>query len=508
MSGSAAEWSVDRVSRWAASLPLEGAAAVAATLREEEVHGAALLTYAALDRKELKADLGLSLGKAATLWDAICELAADDAAAGAAAAKKPAPLGSAPEPEPEPQPEPELEPEERQQSPSVQLMLSKIKLLMHLNPVDRARIGDVLEQQMFAAGGIIMREGDDSLNPASTYMYFMEGGEAIAYVGGVESMRYKRGGYFGELSLLTKGARRKATIKAGSGGARCLKLSRAAFDTFEFTDAMRQERQDMYNTITDRTSIKTKKTDANPKGDIQYRSQAGANIGTLRGMGASLLSKLGGDIGAQPKGSLAYLVAQGGKTALNTPVFVAALTQQSHTDDTLLSVRRRVRAAITAGHRPNMTEVTNLDAVSGVCTLYHHYHCTMMVGAQRSTDFITAQEAASTAAIASIPLAFQVKVAIAAGMPRTLEAILALFQPDRRWMDTFDFREAVGKAVGLEDNSAVGSAGMQVMPVFEAVGFDPSTIDLISFDPAVERRPHCLLELVGANDYEALRWRN
>ena len=53
---------------------------MAQAFREEEIHGEALLSYAR-NRKELKQDLGLSIGKAETLCKAIRELAdgcADD----------------------------------------------------------------------------------------------------------------------------------------------------------------------------------------------------------------------------------------------------------------------------------------------------------------------------------------------------------------------------------------------------------------------------------------------
>ena len=72
----AGAWSVDEVAGWAAKLPLDGtgAEALSRKFRDEEVSGSVLLSYAQRDRRELRADFGLSIGKAAAVWDAIYEL--------------------------------------------------------------------------------------------------------------------------------------------------------------------------------------------------------------------------------------------------------------------------------------------------------------------------------------------------------------------------------------------------------------------------------------------------
>ena len=71
---SIATWSVEDVARWVARLPVEGAEAIAQSVRTEEIDGETLGTYPSAGRKELKQDLGLSVGKAAKLFAAICEL--------------------------------------------------------------------------------------------------------------------------------------------------------------------------------------------------------------------------------------------------------------------------------------------------------------------------------------------------------------------------------------------------------------------------------------------------
>jgi hypothetical protein len=71
---SIATWSVEDVARWVARLPVEGAEAIAQSVRTEEIDGETLGTYPSAGRDQLKQDLGLSVGKAAKLFAAICEL--------------------------------------------------------------------------------------------------------------------------------------------------------------------------------------------------------------------------------------------------------------------------------------------------------------------------------------------------------------------------------------------------------------------------------------------------
>eukprot|EP01043_Picozoa_sp_COSAG02_P003573 COSAG02_NODE_88_length_38629_cov_457.967999_10_plen_477_part_00 len=341
---------------------------------------------------------------------------------------------------------------------SVPLMLSKVPLLMHLSAPDKERIREMLQVQDFAAEATIISQGDIE-HDSTSFMYFMENGEAIATVDGVLSTRYERGSYFGELALLNK-APRKATVCAGLAGARCLKLSRSDFRTLEFNEAMLQAQQDLYNSITDKLSVKRKSMSSTQKLEDQHRSLADRHFGTLRGMGAGMLKLLGSDASTDGgTGKLRSLsdVVEAEKAGLNTPVFVAALTQNKHDDDSILKVRGRVLAAINAGksmlrwmpcivifcvapftctscllftgHRPNMCTTTNRDAIAGLWTLYHYYHTTIMGGAERTRDGARGQE--SERGLAALPPAFQMKVALAAGLPRTLVALRGLFRPQR-----------------------------------------------------------------------------
>ena len=122
-----------------------------------------------------------------------------------------------------------------------QQILASMPLLAHMEQGDRTRIASMLDAVSFPeSGSIIIREGD-----LGETLFFVVGGEAFAEIKGEVVMRYTPGDYFGELSLLT-GAPRKATVKAGPKGARCLVLTRELFNTLDFNEAMWQERQRMY----------------------------------------------------------------------------------------------------------------------------------------------------------------------------------------------------------------------------------------------------------------------
>lgn len=119
-------------------------------------------------------------------------------------------------------------------------LITGMPLLAHMEEEDRQRLNSVLEPVSFMSGAIIIREGD-----LGESLFFVAAGETFAEIKGQVVMRYEPGDYFGELSLLT-GAPRRATVKAGPEGARCLLLTGEVFDTLNFNEAMWLERQRMY----------------------------------------------------------------------------------------------------------------------------------------------------------------------------------------------------------------------------------------------------------------------
>ncbi|KAF9770387.1 hypothetical protein IL306_012072 [Fusarium sp. DS 682] len=90
--------------------------------------------------------------------------------------------------------------------------LGEVPLLASLNPYERSKIADALETKKFAAGEVIINEGD----PGHAF-YLLESGEADAYIGQPDNKvrHYKKGDYFGELALLND-APRAASIVATS----------------------------------------------------------------------------------------------------------------------------------------------------------------------------------------------------------------------------------------------------------------------------------------------------
>jgi cAMP-dependent protein kinase regulator len=88
--------------------------------------------------------------------------------------------------------------------------LAEVPLLSGLSSYERSKIADALESQKFAAGDIIIKEGDQG----STF-YIVVDGEADAYKSGQAGsvLHYGKGEFFGELALLNDQPR-AATVVA------------------------------------------------------------------------------------------------------------------------------------------------------------------------------------------------------------------------------------------------------------------------------------------------------
>lgn len=87
--------------------------------------------------------------------------------------------------------------------------LEEVPLLSSLTPYERSKIADALETQKFAAGDIIIKEGD----PGHSF-YLLESGEADAYKDepGNSVRHYKKGDFFGELALLNDAPRAASVV--------------------------------------------------------------------------------------------------------------------------------------------------------------------------------------------------------------------------------------------------------------------------------------------------------
>eukprot|EP01043_Picozoa_sp_COSAG02_P045549 COSAG02_NODE_4178_length_5658_cov_2.011693_2_plen_992_part_00 len=112
---------------------------------------------------------------------------------------------------------------------AVQTLLSSVPLLQQLSEQDRKSIANVLEAASYVEDQAIIDLG--ATGEGCKHMYFVESGTACASIGHDVVREYRRNDFFGELALLTDEPR-KATVKAGTSGCRCLKLARDAFNAF------------------------------------------------------------------------------------------------------------------------------------------------------------------------------------------------------------------------------------------------------------------------------------
>eukprot|EP00455_Lapot_gusevi_P044843 TRINITY_DN565_c0_g1_i7.p1 TRINITY_DN565_c0_g1~~TRINITY_DN565_c0_g1_i7.p1 ORF type:complete len:682 (-),score=261.92 TRINITY_DN565_c0_g1_i7:417-2462(-) len=106
--------------------------------------------------------------------------------------------------------------------------LETVPLLSTLDRYERAKVADALVEVSFADGEYVIRQGE-----AGDNFYIVESGEAYATkqlspnTPPVEVYRYKRGGYFGELALLSDAPRAANVIASGS--LKCVMLDRSSF---------------------------------------------------------------------------------------------------------------------------------------------------------------------------------------------------------------------------------------------------------------------------------------
>jgi hypothetical protein len=121
-------------------------------------------------------------------------------------------------------------------------LFSTVPLLQHLDDAAREKLAEDVKTRAFAADVPIVVEGD-----MGDVMFFVEQGQANVVVAGEIVKQYARGDFFGELALSDANARRAATVLAGSEGARCILLGKAAFDSFSGGVAdILEERQRTY----------------------------------------------------------------------------------------------------------------------------------------------------------------------------------------------------------------------------------------------------------------------
>jgi len=89
-------------------------------------------------------------------------------------------------------------------------LLDNVPMLKELAPYERMNVADALRTRTFEAGATVLHEGEPGEE-----MFFIEEGEVLITRGDVELTQLQKGGYFGELALLTQQPR-AATARATS----------------------------------------------------------------------------------------------------------------------------------------------------------------------------------------------------------------------------------------------------------------------------------------------------
>lgn len=89
--------------------------------------------------------------------------------------------------------------------------LEEVPILQSLTPYERSKIADALETRKYAAGDVIIKEGD----PGDAF-FLLVSGEADAYKSGIEgsAKHYSKGDFFGELALLNDAPRAASVVAA------------------------------------------------------------------------------------------------------------------------------------------------------------------------------------------------------------------------------------------------------------------------------------------------------
>ena len=91
--------------------------------------------------------------------------------------------------------------------------LNKVPILASLDPGERNRLVDCLEETQWRENEVVITQGEEG-----DKFFIVEDGIFACFVNGEEVCRLDAGAYFGEVSLLTK-KRRQATVKAVGDGA-------------------------------------------------------------------------------------------------------------------------------------------------------------------------------------------------------------------------------------------------------------------------------------------------